>query len=62
MPIDYSKYPSDWHEISRQLRFERAQSICECTGECGTDHRRESAPEIDEIYRDLGIALAPNMN
>lgn len=60
MPIDYSKYPSDWHEISRQIRFERARSVCECTGECGTDHHKESEPEIDEIYRDLAITLAPN--
>lgn len=37
MPIDYSKYPSDWKEISKQIR-ERAQNHCECLGECGVEH------------------------
>lgn len=35
MPIDYADYPSDWHEISRRIRFERAGGLCECNGECG---------------------------
>ena len=38
MPIDYSDYPDDWHDISKQIRIERANNRCECTGECGYDH------------------------
>ena len=29
------RYPTDWSEISRRIRFERAQGRCECEGECG---------------------------
>ena len=59
MPINYKRdYPSDWHEISRQIRFERAGSICECTGECGTDHRQEAKLEIaDEVASDRCQAM-----
>lgn len=29
MPVDYSKYPPDWHEISYWIRFYRAENHCE---------------------------------
>lgn len=32
MPINYKLYPSNWHEISRRLRFERAGNRCEWCG------------------------------
>lgn len=35
MPIDYSRYPANWAEISRRIRFERAQGRCE---QCGVEH------------------------
>lgn len=35
MPIDYSKYPKNWKEISQHIRFERAQGRCES---CGVRH------------------------
>lgn len=41
MPISPEKaalYPRDWPEISRRIRFERAEGRCECQGECGHDH------------------------
>lgn len=38
MPIDYADYPDDWHELSAEIRFERAAGRCECRGECGLDH------------------------
>ena len=28
-------YPPNWREVSRYVRFERAQGQCECTGQCG---------------------------
>lgn len=31
-------YPADWKEISRRIRFERAEGRCECEGECGVNH------------------------
>ena len=34
-PENRSRYPADWPEISRGIRFERAGSRCECTGQCG---------------------------
>jgi hypothetical protein len=32
MPVDYSKYPKDWKQISRRIRFERAGGKCEWCG------------------------------
>lgn len=40
MPMDLSRYPKNWAEISRAIRFERAGGQCECTGECGLHHGR----------------------
>src|SRR5512142_3562310 len=31
-------YPPNWEEISRRIRYERAQGQCECLGECGLHH------------------------
>lgn len=39
-PIDYSKYPPEWHAISRDIRTNRAENRCECSGECGLHHDR----------------------
>lgn len=37
------RYPADWPEISRRIRFERAGGRCECDGRCGSRyHRYES--------------------
>jgi len=44
MPISAAnrkRYPKDWPEISRRIRFDRAQGRCECRGECGVDHEAE---------------------
>ena len=35
MPMNRSLYPSNWDEISRRIRFERAKGVCE---ECGAVH------------------------
>lgn len=32
MPIDYSRYPAEWHDFSRYIRFERAGGLCEWCG------------------------------
>lgn len=29
MPIDYKRYPANWHEFSRHIRFVRADNRCE---------------------------------
>lgn len=29
MPMDRTKYPKDWRQISRRIRFERAKERCE---------------------------------
>jgi hypothetical protein len=34
-PENRARYPRDWREISRRIRFERAAGQCECLGECG---------------------------
>ena len=41
MPIsreNRARYPANWREISRRIRFERADGRCECDGLCGQDH------------------------
>jgi len=37
-PENRARYPANWKEISKRIRFERAKGRCECTGECGSDH------------------------
>lgn len=37
-PDNRARYPKEWPEISRRIRFERAGGRCECAGECGHDH------------------------
>lgn len=41
MPIDYSRYPHNWHAFSKAIRCERAQNRCEW---CGAENHR-SHPE-----------------
>lgn len=39
MPIDYSEYPSEWYDISADIRFRRARNRCEtCGAENGRPH------------------------
>lgn len=33
--MDRSRYPEDWEEISRRIRFDVAKGQCQCTGQCG---------------------------
>lgn len=37
-PENRKRYPPDWPEISRQIRWDRARGRCECKGECGRGH------------------------
>lgn len=41
-PENKKRYPANWKEISERIRFKRAKSRCECTGECGLDHGKEN--------------------
>ncbi|QVJ00382.1 hypothetical protein KGD82_16610 [Nocardiopsis eucommiae] len=34
-PENRDRYPDDWPDISRRIRFERAGGRCECDGRCG---------------------------
>src|SRR5690606_14847415 len=34
-PENKDRYPDDWPDISRRIRFDRAEGRCECAGECG---------------------------
>ncbi|MFJ3923058.1 hypothetical protein [Streptomyces sp. NPDC090022] len=43
-PENRNRYPTNWPTISRHIRFERAQSRCECTGECGRDTHNGRCP------------------
>ena len=37
-PSQRERYPPNWREISDRIRFERAGSRCECTGQCDNEH------------------------
>jgi hypothetical protein len=37
-PENRARYPKDWKAISARIRLVRAESRCECEGECGSDH------------------------
>lgn len=48
MPMDKSKYPPNWDEISHRIRFERAGGRCE---ECGLSNGAEIIrSDIDPAY------------
>jgi 5-methylcytosine-specific restriction endonuclease McrA len=53
MPISRKRYPDNWAEISRRIRFERAGGLCECRGECGHEHQggRCNAPHGETVHR-----------
>ncbi len=42
-PENRARYPKGWKAFSLQIRTERAQGRCECTGECGL-HRTTPGP------------------
>lgn len=39
-PENAIRYPPEWKEISRRIRFERAVGQCECSGQCGLHRGR----------------------
>jgi len=43
-PENVARYPADWPEISRRIRFERAGGRCECLGECGRNTHTGQCP------------------
>lgn len=45
MPMDKSKYPPNWTQISMAIR-DRAMNRCECRGECGL-HRDRQCSEVN---------------
>lgn len=61
MPMDRSKYPANWKEISREIRFVRAKGLCEW---CGVKHGAVGARDksgkwwdendIDNLQSDMG--------
>jgi len=36
MPMKRENYPPNWEDISKYIRFIRAENQCECAGECGS--------------------------
>jgi hypothetical protein len=48
MPPDH--YPPGWNQFSARIRFERAQSRCECTGQCGLHGGPSQGRRCTEIH------------
>lgn len=45
-PENAIRYPADWQEISKRIRFERAGGRCECEGECGRGTHDGRCPNV----------------
>jgi hypothetical protein len=43
-PENRARYPADWADISRRIRFERAFGRCECEGECNRGSHEGRCP------------------
>lgn len=46
-PENRDRYPKDWAEISRRIRFERAEGRCECEGECLRGTHLDRCPNVN---------------
>jgi hypothetical protein len=60
MPIRESQralYPADWPAISKRIRA-RSGNVCECTGECGDDHRFGGDGGGDACLAPNGMTIA----
>lgn len=62
MPVDKSKYPDNWAEISEHIRFERAGGKCEW---CGAPHGKlilRSTKDAEQylVLEDDGIYYHPD--
>ncbi|MFI8278551.1 hypothetical protein ACIGBH_27495 [Streptomyces sp. NPDC085929] len=45
-PENRDRYPANWPTISRRIRFGRADSRCECAGECGRGTHDGRCPNV----------------
>ena len=45
-PENRHRYGKDWPAFSRFIRFERAESRCECEGECGRGTHDGRCPNV----------------
>lgn len=45
-PENRARYPQNWPEISNEIRFGRADSRCECAGECGRGTHNGRCPNV----------------
>lgn len=54
-PENRGRYPANWPEISKRIRYDRAQSQCECKGECGRGTHEGRCPN-----RNSGRAYGTN--
>ena len=45
-PENRARYPANWREISERIRFDRADSQCECEGECGRGTHKGRCPNV----------------
>ncbi len=56
-PENRAKYPADWREVSKRIRFERAAGRCECDGRCGEDHGGRCAARHGEPHPVTGAKV-----
>lgn len=55
MPLDYSRYPADWKQISLRIRAERAQWHCEWCGAANGQPHPDTGSKVVLTVAHLGV-------
>lgn len=56
MPIDKALYPKNWSDISKQIRFERAENKCEWCGAKNYEPHPITGSKVILTVAHLGVA------
>lgn len=54
MPVDWKRYPKNWKEISKRIRFERAGNRCEWCGAENYEMHPETGSKVVLTVAHLG--------
>lgn len=54
MPMNRTLYPTGWEAFSIEIRAGRAIHRCECKGQCGTSHQKDTFGRCPEVNHQPG--------
>lgn len=55
MPVDWKRYPKEWKEISKRIRFERAGNQCEWCGAKNHEPHPDTGSMVVLTVAHLGV-------